>query len=107
MRDTFKDREAALENEYFRRKEQEALARLRAKMQAEAGASGETGAAGQLQCPRDGGAMVAVMMDEVQVDRCTECGGLWLDAGELEQLTHRDASGGFFDRMRRTITGEQ
>lgn len=99
-RDAFQDRERALENEYFRRKEQEALARLRTQMQTQAG--GEAA----LRCPRDGSEMVAVMMDEVQVDRCSECGGLWLDAGELEQLTHRDEGSGFFDRMRRTLTGE-
>lgn len=100
MSDAFKDREAALENEYFRGKEQEALARLRAKMQA------ESGDATQLRCPRDGGEMVTVTHDDVQIDRCTQCGGMWLDAGELEQLTQRDAGDGFFDRMRRTIAGE-
>lgn len=100
MSDAFKDREAALENEYFRGKEQEALARLRAKMQAESGDST------QLRCPRDGGEMVTVTLENVQIDRCTQCGGMWLDAGELEQLTHRDTGDGFFDRMRRTIAGE-
>jgi len=24
--------------------------------------------------------------DEVQIDRCTGCGGLWFDAGELDRL---------------------
>jgi len=100
MTDAFKDREAALEGEYFRRKEQEDLARLRAKMQQESRDST------QLRCPRDGGEMVTVTIENVQVDRCTQCGGMWLDAGELEQLTHRDAGDGFFDRMRRTIAGE-
>lgn len=100
MSDVLGDRGKALENDYFRRKEQEALARLREQSRVQPG--GETAAAA-LRCPRDGGEMVAVMMDEVQVDRCPTCGGLWLDAGELEQLTSRDEGQGFFGRMRRAL----
>jgi hypothetical protein len=105
-RDAFQDRERALENEYFRRKEQEALARLRAQMQT--GTSGEAMESkphGEMRCPRDGSELVAVRFNDVQVDRCVECGGLWLDAGEIEHLTHHDESGGFFDSMRRTLIG--
>ena len=103
MSDVLGDRGKALENDYFRRKEQEALTRLRERSLAQPG--GET-AAVALRCPRDGGEMVAVMMDEVQVDRCPTCGGLWLDAGELEQLTDRDEGQGFFGRMRRALVGD-
>ena len=31
-------------------------------------------------------AMIVLELDEVEVDYCTECGGIWLDAGELELL---------------------
>ena len=31
-------------------------------------------------------AMIVLEMDEVEVDYCTECEGIWLDAGELEIL---------------------
>ncbi len=106
MSDALGDRGKALENDYFRRKEQEALTRLREQgAQARLQASGEESIAA-LRCPRDGGEMVAVMMDDVQVDRCPTCGGLWLDAGELEQLTSRDEGAGFFGRMRRALVGE-
>ena len=32
-------------------------------------------------------AMIVLELDEVEVDYCTECEGIWLDAGELELLT--------------------
>jgi Zn-finger nucleic acid-binding protein len=31
-------------------------------------------------------AMIVLELDEVEVDYCTECEGIWLDAGELELL---------------------
>ena len=30
--------------------------------------------------------MIALELAEVEVDYCTDCGGIWLDAGELELL---------------------
>jgi Zn-finger nucleic acid-binding protein len=34
----------------------------------------------------------------VMVDTCEKCGGIWLDSGELEQLTRRD-DGRWFSRL--------
>jgi Zn-finger nucleic acid-binding protein len=38
--------------------------------------------------------MIVLELDEVEIDHCTSCGGIWLDAGELELLlgdpAHRD-----------------
>jgi Zn-finger nucleic acid-binding protein len=31
----------------------------------------------------------------VLIDSCEKCGGVWLDSGELEQLTKRDTDGWF------------
>ncbi|MEM7622173.1 MAG: zf-TFIIB domain-containing protein [Planctomycetota bacterium] len=39
-----------------------------------------------LRCPRDGEPMRRWTLEGIQVDRCVECAGIWLDAGELEQL---------------------
>ena len=30
--------------------------------------------------------MITLELEDVEVDYCTECGGIWLDAGELERL---------------------
>jgi len=39
-----------------------------------------------VQCPVDKEPLIALEWDELEVDYCTECGGLWFDAGELELL---------------------
>ncbi len=42
---------------------------------------------GALSCPRCAGAMQADGTNQgVEIDQCVECGGIWLDAGELEAL---------------------
>ena len=30
--------------------------------------------------------MITLELEDVEIDYCTDCGGIWLDAGELEQL---------------------
>lgn len=44
----------------------------------------------QLVCPRCGGLMNAEMAQGTEVDICTTCRGVWLDAGELEQVSGHD-----------------
>ena len=39
-----------------------------------------------MNCPVCKSAMIVLELDEVEVDYCTECEGIWLDAGELELL---------------------
>ena len=39
-----------------------------------------------MDCPACGNAMITLELAEVEIDHCVECGGIWLDAGELELL---------------------
>lgn len=39
-----------------------------------------------MNCPIDKSAMIVLELDEVEIDYCLECKGIWLDAGELELL---------------------
>jgi len=39
-----------------------------------------------VDCPVCKNAMITLELAEVEVDYCTACGGIWLDAGELELL---------------------
>jgi Zn-finger nucleic acid-binding protein len=39
-----------------------------------------------MDCPVCRNAMIVLELDEVEVDYCTACEGIWLDAGELELL---------------------
>ena len=96
MSDAFDKRRQGLEEEYFHRKNKEAIEKLREKMKV----SEEAKAAGtsSMICPRCGGALQESKVDEVSLDTCEKCGGVWLDSGELEQLTKRE-SGGFFGKL--------
>ena len=87
------DRRKGLEEEYFHRKNQEAIEKLRAKMKIaeEAKATGLS----SMKCPRCDGSLKESTFEEVLIDTCDKCGGVWLDSGELEQLTKKDKSGWF------------
>lgn len=84
------------EDSYFYQKDAELLARKRAELDAQRAASP---AAGSLKCPRCASMMTQVAVEQVKVDRCTGCGGVFLDKGELELLTHAKAGGGLFKRL--------
>ena len=96
MSDAFDKRRKGLEEEYFHRKNQEAIEKLREKMKV----SEEAKAAGtsSMKCPRCGGTLKESKVSDVNIDTCDSCGGVWLDSGELEQLT-KGESGGFFSRL--------
>ena len=96
MPDAFDDRRRGLEEEYFHRKNKEAIEKLREKMKV----SEEAKAAGtsSMRCPRCDGNLQEGKVDEVSIDTCEKCGGVWLDSGELEQLTKHEG-GGFFSKL--------
>jgi Zn-finger nucleic acid-binding protein len=39
-----------------------------------------------MDCPVCENAMITLELDNVEIDYCTNCSGIWLDAGELELL---------------------
>ena len=96
MSDAFDDRRRGLEEEYFHRKNKEAIEKLREKMKVaeEAKAAGTS----SMKCPRCDGTLNESKVDEVTIDVCDKCGGVWLDSGELEQLTKTEG-GGFLSRI--------
>ena len=95
MSDSFDERRRGLEEEYFHRKNQEAIEKLRKKIAVsqQAKASGLS----SMSCPRcDGGNLKHEAFEEVELDVCEKCGGVWLDSGEFERLTSRER--GWFGR---------
>jgi len=85
------------EDAYFHQKDAELLSRRRAELDAQR----RDTTIGKIKCPRCGSEMNEVAIEHIKVDRCTGCGGVFLDKGELEILTH-GKSGGFFKRFFRT-----
>jgi hypothetical protein len=66
----------AQEESYFEKKNREALARLAKKKEAET----------PKISPVSGEPMEQVVFHGVVIDKCPVSGGIWLDAGELEEL---------------------
>lgn len=54
-------------------------------------------------CPKCGSDLVEADIRKVAVDRCDECGGIWLDKGELEQLAGQDE--GFIGSVIKSLFG--
>ncbi len=40
-----------------------------------------------MRCPKCGMELIAVDYKGIEVDKCSECDGVWLDAGELEAVS--------------------
>ena len=51
-----------------------------------------------MKCPKDGMDLQTIEVHGVKIDQCATCNGMWLDAGELEQLTN-PARAGVFHRI--------
>jgi hypothetical protein len=88
------------EDEYFLKYDAELLKARRVELDAARAAAADAASRG-MTCPKDGGELVEREYHHVKIDVCAQCGGVWLDRGELEQLEHVDRRGflsSFFSR---------
>ncbi|UCD35001.1 MAG: zf-TFIIB domain-containing protein [Nitrospiraceae bacterium] len=46
-----------------------------------------------MKCPKCGMDLIAVDYRGIEVDKCSGCQGIWLDAGELEAVARLEKSG--------------
>jgi uncharacterized protein len=46
-----------------------------------------------MRCPKCGMELIEIDYKGIKVDRCSECEGIWLDAGELEIVSKLEKSG--------------
>ena len=87
------DRGRALENEYFHRKEQEVIAKMKGKL-------GEENAKNlEIKCPKCDGMLIETDFEEIKIDVCDKCSGVWLDAGELTHVVTKDEGSGWFGKL--------
>lgn len=80
------------EEEYFARQEYERLRKL-AQKQAEQDEAEELRQRKELHfmhCPKCGGDLAEIEFRKVKIDKCTMCEGIWLDAGELDQILAKE-----------------
>lgn len=88
--------ERAKEDIYFAEHDRALLEKLRAQLRKTE--SGE----GVRRCPKCPGELEGYTFHGVALDRCRQCGGIWLDRGELEAIVRKlrlGPLGEWFDRL--------
>ena len=58
-----------------------------------------------MKCPKCGADLAEESFQDVRIDRCTECNGVWLDPGELEAIGGKGDS--FVGSLFSTLTGKR
>ena len=87
------------EDEYFAKLDAQLIKAQRERLDKERLTSSRT--AHFMKCPKCGYDMKEENLEGVSVDRCTFCEGIYLDAGELDQifLKKEDDRKGFFRKL--------
>ena len=85
------DKPSRNEDEYFVKQDAELLRKQRA--QTEAAATDAERKTHYMKCPKDGYDLASSTYHGVQIETCPHCGGMWLDAGELEAVSHEERPG--------------
>ena len=80
------DKPSRNEDEYFVKQDADLIRRHRA--QADAAALEAERKSHYMKCPKDGYDLSSSVFHGVQIETCPHCGGMWLDAGEVEAVAH-------------------
>ncbi|MGQ0538620.1 MAG: TFIIB-type zinc ribbon-containing protein [Gemmatimonadaceae bacterium] len=84
------DKTSRNEDEYFAKQDADLIKAQRAQLDRDR-AKAER-ASHFMRCPKCGGTLVETDFHHVKIDKCADCGGIWLDKGEIEMLEHVDQS---------------
>jgi len=87
------------EQEYFAKQEIEFRRKFAQERQAKIEAEQREAARALhfMKCPKCGMQLDEITLGDVQVDKCFNCQGLWLDAGELEKISTKQP--GYIGRL--------
>ncbi len=80
------------EDEYFAKEQAEKLRKLALERhrKLEAAEREAQKQAHYMRCPKCGDELHTIHFREIDVDRCFNCGGTWLDQGELEKVVAKE-----------------
>ena len=87
--ETLKLVERAKEDIYFAQRDRELIEKLKAQLHKVE----DQGA--KLRCPKCRGLLETYTFQGFVLDRCQNCGGIWMDKGELEGIIRKVARGPF------------
>ena len=85
------DKPSRNEDEYFVKQDAELLRKQRE--QAESAALEAERRTHYMKCPKDGYDLASSTYHGVQIETCPHCGGMWLDAGEIDAVSHEERPG--------------
>ena len=93
------EKPSANEEEYFAKQEIELRRKMAAERQAKLAVEERETARTLhfMKCPKCGMQLEEISLGDVRVDKCFNCQGLWLDAGELEKISTKES--GFVGRL--------
>ena len=96
------DQPSRNEDEYFAKQDAELIKQMRAKLDEDRLAQERK--AHFMKCPKCGNDLKEEAHGSVHVDVCASCGGMWLDAGELDLMRQMEKSSkggirGIFDLL--------
>jgi len=82
------------EDEYFARKEFEQMKKLEKdnQIKLESNEKQRLKELHFMRCPKCGMKLIEINYKHIEVDKCSGCDGLWLDAGEMETLSKLNQS---------------
>ncbi len=83
------------EDEYFLRMEFERLKKIEQEKQAKLAKEEKEKRKSLhfMKCPKCGMELIEIDFKGIKVDKCSECEGIWLDAGEFEAASKLDKGG--------------
>jgi len=85
------DKPSRNEDEYFAKLDRERLERKRKEMQKlDHDAERKSH---HMRCPKCGGHLESEDYRKIQIDRCADCDGIWLDAGEIDAVVDLETRG--------------
>ncbi|MEO7984908.1 MAG: zf-TFIIB domain-containing protein [Gemmatimonadales bacterium] len=82
------DKPSRNEDEYFVKQDAELLKRQR-ELAESAALEGER-RSHYMKCPKDGYDLASSKYHGVQIETCPNCGGMWLDAGEIDLVAKEE-----------------
>jgi hypothetical protein len=85
------DKPSRNEDEYFAKQSAELIKARKERAQGEAEQAERR--SHYMKCPKCGADLRTEEYHGIQVDRCSGCDGMWLDAGETEELLAREDAG--------------
>ncbi|MGH7663825.1 MAG: zf-TFIIB domain-containing protein [Gemmatimonadaceae bacterium] len=100
------DKPSRNEDEYFAKRDAELIRAARVRLDGERLKLERS--VHYMKCPKCGADLAEREFQHMKIDVCSECRGTWLDAGELDMLTHVNRSvlsrfvGDMLDGIRRT-----